>query len=70
MSVDVAINTVLGVNVVKIPESTLQKKNGSYYVQVLENGNAVERAVTIGARSKTEIEILSGLAVGEQVIIP
>jgi len=70
MSVDVEIETVLGVAAVKIPENALQKKDGVYFVKVLEGGNVREVPVAIGARSKTEVEILSGLEIGEEVIVP
>ena len=70
MSVDVEIVTILGVGVVKIPENALREQQNSFFVQVLENGNVKEVPVTIGIRSKTEAEILSGLKAGDQVIIP
>lgn len=70
MSVDIAINAVLAKNCLKIPEGALQKKNGGYFVAVLDSGQPREQAVTVGARSKTEVEILSGLRSGDQVIMP
>jgi multidrug efflux pump subunit AcrA (membrane-fusion protein) len=38
-------------------------------VLVVENGRVVEKRVTTGRRSGDRLEILSGLAPGEQVIV-
>jgi HlyD family secretion protein len=70
MSADIVIPVVLAKGVNKIPERALQKKDGSYFVQVQDNEVVKETAVTVGARSKIEVEIISGLEEGQEVIIP
>ena len=51
-----------------IPESSVFKMDGKSFVFVADNGKAVLREVETGIESGREIEVLSGLAVGELVI--
>jgi membrane fusion protein (multidrug efflux system) len=51
-----------------VPEIALQQIRNEYFVFVVENGRAVERRVAIGRRRPRTVEILDGLALGEQVI--
>jgi RND family efflux transporter MFP subunit len=60
-------------NVVKIPTDCLIEKNGSYQVFVAaegEGGKHVARLRTVetGLRTSDEVEIVSGLAVGDRVV--
>lgn len=70
MSADIVITTASKDDVLAVPESSLQKKGDTYYVQVLENGLVSERTVQTGLKSKNEVEITDGLREGEKVIIP
>lgn len=51
-----------------IPKNLVQSDNGVSFVYVLENDLPSERAVETGIASSTEIEILNGLAEGDQII--
>jgi multidrug efflux pump subunit AcrA (membrane-fusion protein) len=70
MSADVVIVAAERSGVVIVTESVLQKNDSGYFVQVLENGEKRDVAVLAGISSKGRVEILSGLSVGEEVIIP
>jgi len=52
-----------------LPKYALNKNFGRTYVNVLKNNLREERDVEIGIQSDTEVEILKGLEIGEQVII-
>jgi RND family efflux transporter MFP subunit len=54
---------------VTVPAEALVTFAGIEKVMVVENGRAVERRVTTGRRTGDRLEILSGLAAGEQVIV-
>ena len=42
----------------------------AYYVQVLdENGVRQERPIEVGLMTSTQVEVLSGLEEGEQIIV-
>lgn len=55
-------------NVLLIPTTALKKRQAQCYVDVLVQGKAVEKAVTIGLADSQYTEILAGLNEGEQVI--
>ena len=52
-----------------LPKYALNKNFGRTYVNVLKNNLREERDVEIGIQSDTEVEILKGLEIGEQVIV-
>jgi RND family efflux transporter MFP subunit len=54
---------------VTVPTEALLTFAGIEKVLVVENGRAVEKRVTTGRRSADRLEILSGLAAGERVIV-
>jgi HlyD family secretion protein len=54
--------------VLKIPASSLFRVGTGWSVFVVENGRAQRRQVEVGHRSTLEVEIISGLRAGEQVI--
>ena len=70
MTADVEIITAQNDDALLISESALRRKDGGWYVQVLENGAPREVFVQAGIRAKGMVEIVSGLAEGDQVIIP
>jgi len=51
-----------------IPRRLLNSVGGRKYVNVLVDGQRVERDVVTGIENNTDIEILSGLNVGDQLI--
>ena len=54
---------------VTVPADAIVTFAGVEKVLVVENGRAVEKRVTTGRRIANRLEILSGLAVGERVIV-
>jgi len=70
MSADVVIITAVKNDALIVPESALQKKDNNYFVQVLEGKTPKDKPVQTGIKSKGQVEIISGLTVGEEIIIP
>jgi len=56
-------------DVLKIPGSATFRERGGWSVFVVDKGHARLRAITIGHRSQTEAETLSGIGAGESVIL-
>lgn len=54
--------------VLKLPGSSIFRVGLEWRVFVAENGHAKERTVTIGQRNRDDVQIISGLREGEQVI--
>ncbi|OGZ19379.1 MAG: hypothetical protein A2494_01310 [Candidatus Lloydbacteria bacterium RIFOXYC12_FULL_46_25] len=70
MTANVWINTATSKDTLFVPASAVQDKNGKKIVQVLEGENVVQREVVTGIENdKGVIEILSGISVGEQIIL-
>ena len=52
-----------------VPVDAIHKSDdGKSYVTVLQNGQQVEREITIGLKNETYAEVKSGLAAGEIVV--
>ena len=51
-----------------VPEQALLAEGERHFVLMVDDGTAVKREVTIGARTPGLVEILAGLEAGEQVI--
>jgi len=67
---NVNILVAQALNVVNVPAQTLlTNKNGSSYLFVVENGKAVQKNVILGVQSDTEAQIVSGVKVGDSVIL-
>lgn len=56
-------------DVLLVAEEALIPRQGRQYLFVVENDRAVEREVELGSRAPGRVEIRSGLAPGDQVII-
>lgn len=56
-------------NVVMLPRGPFVESEGGRYAYVVRDGVAVRSPVTLGATSVSAVEILSGLKVGDQVVI-
>lgn len=56
-------------NVPAAPLEALLNDAGGQYVYVVANGKAVKRAVQTGLADETQIEIVSGLQEGDQIIV-
>lgn len=68
-SVDVDLIIEQHKNVIVIPFESIVIQESKHFVYVVKNGKAVLTPVTLGLREKDQVEITSGLSVGEQVII-
>ena len=53
-----------------IPAETIQRVGQLTFVQVLTEGGLARRSVQVGRDFKDQVEILTGLKAGEQVLIP
>ncbi|NQV90033.1 HlyD family efflux transporter periplasmic adaptor subunit [Candidatus Uhrbacteria bacterium] len=70
LSADLIFTTDSKDQILTVSQRALYEREGVTYVRVLENSISVEREVTTGLRGDLgRMEILSGLAVGEEVII-
>lgn len=70
MTGDAEIVTGERKDVILAPVRAVIQKNGEgKIVRILENGNVVEKLVTAGMESDTDVEIVSGLSEGETVVV-
>lgn len=70
MTANVTITTEQKSAVLSVPRGVVQDREGKKIVRVKEGGEVSEREVTLGSVSSTgEVEILSGLSAGDQVIL-
>lgn len=67
--VEARIVTWEGQNVLKIPGSAAFRAGETWSAFVIEGGRARRKAVQIGHRNQTEVEILQGLTAGQEVIL-
>jgi len=67
--VEARIVTWEGQNALKIPGSAAFREGDSWRVFAVEQGRAHKKAVEIGHRNQTEVEVLKGLKEGEIVIL-
>ena len=67
VTVDVMANEIK--NAITVPKLILRELGGKKYVFVVENGKAVRRFVKTGIESGIRTQILSGLKLGEQLVI-
>jgi len=70
MTARVSVNVGESKNTLVIPLSAVKESKGQQYVQVMVNGQAQSKPVKLGLSSDDKVEILSGLAEGEQVMLP
>jgi len=68
MTANVKIFTNTKENVLQIPFRAVKTRNNSKYVEVLVNGVIQEKTVTLGIRGDDGVEILTGLAAGDEVV--
>ena len=69
MTADLIISTNSKENVLVVPSRAIIYREGEKYVQLLKNGELVEKPVKVGLRGDTGlVEILSGIVEGEEVI--
>lgn len=51
-----------------VPIASVYSNNGHYFSKKVENGKAVEQEVTIGKMNDRDVQILSGLEVGDEIL--
>ncbi len=69
MTVDVTIKTDEKENVLFLPDRAVRRREGKHFVNVLENGEIVEKEVETGITGEGRmIEIISGVEEGEKVV--
>jgi len=56
-------------NILKIRRGAFVESGGGRIVYIVNNDNATRKKVTLGARSIGEIEVVSGLNAGDQIVI-
>jgi HlyD family secretion protein len=56
-------------NVLWLPAQAVQVRQGSAFVQVLENGKPVQKQIEIGLKTSQQVEVTGGLAEGDQVVL-
>lgn len=56
-------------DVLKVPRGGFLQNTGGRQAYVIEDGVAVLRSIEVGSRSAAEVEIVSGLSVGEQIVV-
>ncbi|MDP1688745.1 MAG: efflux RND transporter periplasmic adaptor subunit [bacterium] len=71
MTANVDIETARKENVITIPQRSIITRDGIKYVKILNNSLVEEIQVTTGLKgSKGDIEVLSGILVGDQIVQP
>ena len=70
MTANIDVLTAKKEGVIMVPQRAVVNKNGEYFVGVLSGNKVVETGVEIGLKdSYGEVEILSGISVGQKIII-
>lgn len=71
MTADIVIKTASKENVLLLPEAAVEKRDGKEFVLVYKDKQKEEREIKTGLLgSDGNVEVLSGLEVGEKVIMP
>ena len=69
MTADASITISLQENVLRLPRALLQaRSDGTATVDIWQNGQAVSRQVQVGLRGDVYMEIVAGLALGDEVV--
>jgi len=55
--------------VLSVARGSFIEESGGRYAYVLQDGQAVKRAIRLGAQSLAKVEVLEGLKPGERVVI-
>lgn len=68
-STSVAITVAKADDALAVPSAAVQTAGGQNTVSVLENGTQSTRPVQVGVRSESLVQVTSGLAEGDQVVL-
>jgi RND family efflux transporter MFP subunit len=55
---------------IRVPSSAVQRIDGEAYVWIVSEGRVERRAVTVGAESEGQVEVLAGVNSGEDLVAP
>jgi RND family efflux transporter MFP subunit len=55
---------------VRVPAVAVERSNGESFVWVVNDGHVERRAVTVGASSEGEVEVLAGVSSGDELVSP
>jgi len=69
MFVTVNLETARLNNIVHVNRNVLVEENGKNFVYIAQNGKAVKKEITIGRSSGFDVEVLSGLSGGEELVV-
>ena len=58
------------VDTLKVPVECVSKKDGKYFVEVFNGEKVEQREIEVGIQNSSFYEVLSGLTIGEDVIVP
>jgi RND family efflux transporter MFP subunit len=70
MNAEVEITAEVRQDVLVLPEGSFQTVGRRTFVNVIENGDVVEREIRTGIRSGGMVEVADGLNEGDQVVLP
>jgi RND family efflux transporter MFP subunit len=70
MSCDLKIITQKKENILRVLQDAIEKREGKYFVKVLEKGKIKEKEIKVGLWGEDYVEILGGLEEGEKVVLP
>ena len=71
MNGDAAITLNEKENALAIPSAALREKDNKEYVKIKTGPNtAADHEITIGLETDTQVEVLSGLNEGDEVVVP
>lgn len=69
MTANITITTEQKFGVLIVPQGAIVRRSGNTFVQILSDKEVIERQVTTGATSLGQVEILSGVAAGEMIVL-
>lgn len=69
MNGDAEITVVKLENVLILPQEAVSQKDGQWFVKVREGKRVVERKISIGWETEDKVEIVSGLAANDKVVV-
>lgn len=69
MTADIVIKTNKKDNVLRVPKNAIENIDGKDILQVITNKKVEDRQITAGLEGNDYVEVLSGLAEGEEIII-
>ena len=69
MFIEARLTTAIRPEALVIPEEAVSPSAGGMYVWVVSDSKAERRSITLGVRSPGYVEVLQGLALGDQVVV-